>query len=295
MPCPVCGYANPAGTRQCAACGTQLIADPKPVARLGDAVCATHQEQPALAPCHRCGTFYCSACLERSGDGNLYCVQCRQRSGLPWDQRDSLGLVRAWFLTCKDLMIAPGQTLAMAPRDGTLGSSLLFATIASVLGVGTTFIGVFALQGTVAALTKSWSGVDKSAVVGLLGGILGFGIFLFIFVAFQLVMLFVLSGIEHIVLTLTGERDLGPYTVTLRSHALSLAPYVLGVLPICGFWVMLMWALVLRCFALINLQKVSAGRAVVAVIAPVVVLCGCGLAFYFMLFAAIFSAAGLSR
>src|SRR5262245_10219397 len=123
MPCPVCGYSNPTGTPKCAACGTQLIAEPKPAARAGDAVCATHKDQPALQPCGRCGTFYCAACLERASDGQLYCVQCRSRSSLPWDQRDQLGLMRAWFQTCTKLMLEPGQTLANTARDGTIGSS----------------------------------------------------------------------------------------------------------------------------------------------------------------------------
>lgn len=298
MPCPVCGYTNAAGTPKCGACGTQLIEEAKPAARLTDALCATHPQQPALAPCARCGTFYCGACLEKATDGQLYCVQCRARAGLPWDQREELGMLRAWFLTSKQLMLEPSATLKSAPRDGTIGSSLLYALVSTLCGFVPTLL--LYLVGFGGALLFAAAESEKKlggAEVGI-GAVAAIGIFIFyllFLVGMQIVSMFVLAGIEHLVLTMTGEPSLGPYTVSLRAHALGLAPFVIGLIPVCGFTVMGIWSLVLRCMTLMHLQKVSAGKAVAAVLAPMLFICGCLGLSYFAVIAAAFSAAGLSR
>ncbi len=298
MPCPVCGYANPAGAAKCAACGTQLIAEPTPAPRMGDARCATHPEQPALQPCARCGTFYCSACLEKASDGQLYCVQCRSRRGLAWDQREEHGVLRAWFLTSKDLMLEPTQTLEKAPRDGSIGSSLLFALLSSLAGWVPTLAMYLLLFGgmLIATLSKSKEEMGGGELgVGAVASIAIFIVYALMAVGGQVVSLFVLAGIEHVVLSIAGEKELGPYTVTVRAHALGLAPFILGLVPVCGLMVMSLWSLVLRCITLMHLQKVTAGKAAAAVLAPVLAICGCFGIGYFFIIAAVLSSAGLSR
>jgi len=298
MPCPVCGYSNPAGAVKCAACGTQLVADPKPVARAGDAVCATHKETPALQPCFRCGTFYCGACLERSADGQMYCVTCRSRSTLAWDQRDQLGMMRAWWMTSKALMLEPTATLQSAPRDAPVGSSLLYAMICNLVGImPTLLIYLVAFGGAMlfAAAEGQKSMGGPALGLGVVGAIVVFVFYVVLIIGMQIVSLFGLAGIEHLALHLMGEREIGGYTSTLRAHALGLAPFMLGLLPVCGATVMGLWSLVLHCITLMHLQRVSAGKAVAAVLAPVIILCGCGGLAYFFIIAAAVSAAGLSR
>jgi hypothetical protein len=298
MSCPVCGFVNVAGAQVCAACGTQLVAEPKPLARPGDAVCARHKDTPALMPCARCGTFYCGACLERGSDGQMYCIDCRSRATLlPWDRRNELGTLRAWFQTCTKLLLEPQVTLANAPRDGTLSSSILFTLLSSVAGFITT-LGLYAVAfGGVMiaglAESKKLGGAEAGIGVGAMIGILIF--YIGFIIGMQLVTLFVLAAIEHLVLHLLGEKNLAGYTTTVRAHALGLAPYMLGLVPVCGPFVMGLWSLVLRIFTLMHLQKVTAGKAVAAVLAPVVVLCGCFFLVYFLAIAAVLGASGLSR
>ncbi|MBL8949536.1 MAG: hypothetical protein JNK82_02080 [Myxococcaceae bacterium] len=298
MPCPVCGFTNPAGTFKCSACGTQLVAEPKPVARAGDAVCAIHKDTPALQPCGRCGTFYCVACLERAPDGQMYCVTCRSRSTLPWDQREQLGLMRAWWQTSKALMLEPTATLQSAPRDAPVGSSLVYALISNLVGFMPTLAlyMVLIVGALVFATNESSKGLGGPGMaLGGVGMVVALVFYIVLAIGIQIVSLFGLAGVEHLVLHLAGEREIGGYTATLRAHALGLAPFALGLIPICGFMVMGLWSLVLRCITLMHLQKVSAGKAVAAVLAPVIVLCGCGGLAYVFIIAAAVSAAGLSR
>jgi hypothetical protein len=288
--CPICGFTNVEGAIACRACGTSLVTVPLASARPGDAVCAKHASVPAVAPCDRCGTFYCGVCLSRSSDGKLYCEACRTRNvALPWDRRSELGMLKAWWQTSTLLLRAPQVTLDAAQRDAPLGSSLLFTAISTVAGFATTFAAYVLLLGVGVAASLSQAkelgtGIG-AAEGGLLVIIMGmYGVFIF---AGQIVSVLMLGGIEHGVLYVLGERNRS-YPVTVRAHAMGLAPYVLGLLPFCGLMVMGMWSLVVRCISLASLQKVSMGKAVVAVLSPLLVLCGCIGAFYvFMMMAVI--------
>jgi hypothetical protein len=99
------------------------------------------------------------------------------------------------------------------------------------------------------------------------------------------------AGIDHLGLMLLGAKPKS-YTVTVRANALSMGPYLVGLVPFCGFYVFFLWALVLRIIAIMYLHKTTAGRATAAVLLPVVLLCG-GV---FLLYAAVFAlAAGFAR
>jgi hypothetical protein len=282
MSCKVCGFTNAPGALACQACGTTLEAVTEPAARAGDAVCATHKERPALAPCERCGTFYCAQCLQRASDGKLYCETCRSRSAmLPWDQRSELGMMRAWWQTSVLLLKSPQAALQNAPRDAPLASSILFTVISSVAGFGTSlFVYLVLIAGAFAVGASQAQELEGGGAAA--AGSFAMGIFLVLFYgvfffAVQLISVLVLGGIEHLMLRLLGERDLGPYTVTVRAHALGLAPYILGIFPFCGVMVMGMWSLIVRCLSLAHLQRVNGGKAAVAVLSPMAVIClGCG-------------------
>jgi hypothetical protein len=57
-----------------------------------------------------------------------------------------------------------------------------------------------------------------------------------------------------------------------------MGPYLLGLLPVCGFYIFPIWSIVLRIFALMHFHRVSGGKATAAVLAPLVLFCGaCGL------------------
>jgi hypothetical protein len=298
MSCTVCGFTNPAGVLACQACGTPLVVLDAPRARPGDAVCATHADRPALAPCERCGTFYCAVCLLRGPDGRLLCEPCRTRAvALPWDQRAELGVLRAWWKTSVLLLQSPTQTLMAAPRDASLGSSIFYALISTVAGFLTTFAAYAVMLGLAfvagasqAGKLEGDAGMAAGASVAIGAGVMiVYGITIF---AGQLIALVVLAGIEHLVLHLLGERNIGGYTVTVRAHALGLSPYLLGLVPFCGVLVMGMWSLVLRCLVLTHLQRVSTGKAVVAVLSPMAVMCFCIFGFYALMLASVLSTIG---
>ena len=109
---------------------------------------------------------------------------------------------------------------------------------------------------------------------------LGPGVFAGIFVGYAL-LIYVMSLaavlffalLDHLLLQLFGGTS-GGFEVSLRANALSLAPYVLGLVPVCGIYVFVLWSLVLRIIALSSLHKVSGGKAAAVVLAPLLLCCG---------------------
>ncbi len=258
MNCPACGYYNPLGAQTCFHCSLAL-----PVPAAGDARCARHAEVQATGACSRCGTFGCGQCLTSQGTDWL-CPACVERSGvLPWDERETIGLWRAWWRTSLKLIAAPIQTLSTAQPEASLSSSALYVTLSSLFGFGATFL----LYGVGFAVAIAF--VPDKTDAGLFVG-LYLGCVVFLLVS-QVGGLFVVAGVDHLGLLLFGA---GPrsYAVTARAYALSTAPYLVGLLPLCGFYVFPLWSLVLRVLANIHLHRTTPGRATLAVIAPTLII-----------------------
>jgi len=104
-------------------------------------------------------------------------------------------------------------------------------------------------------------------------------VYVVVLVVMQLAFMLVLSGIEHLALMGLGGNP-KRFTVTLRAHTLGTAPYLLGLVPVCGLYVFYVWALVLRIIAHSQLHKTSGGKAAAAVLLPIVVFCGCIISAY---------------
>lgn len=255
MNCPACGYYNPIGAQTCFHCSLAL---PTPAA--GDARCAAHPELQATGACSRCGTFGCAQCLTQKQEQWL-CPACLAREArLPWDDRQEIGAVKAWWRTSLRMLGSPIETLANAHRVDTVGGSLLFilfstfaANITGGLLGGRSFFGE----------------VTRDALVD---GVLGVASMTLFWFAQSLGVQFVLLPISHVALRLTGTTR--SFATTCRAHALALAPDIVGLIPMCGGFIALFWSAGLRVLALKELHGVSTGRAVIAVLAPLGLLGG---------------------
>jgi hypothetical protein len=206
---------------------------------------------------------------------------------LPWDERDSIGLWRAWWRTAVAVISAPNDTLRIAEPDAPVGSSIMFALLSTLVG----YLPTVALALPVALLTER---KESLGIPGLLGGAIA-AVFVLLFygavlLAFELGSLIVVSGLEHFALMMLGTHK--SYSVTLRAHSLGTSAYLAGILPGCGVYVHPLWSIVLRIFALMHLHKTSGGQAAAGVLLPIGLMCG-GL---FALYAAVIAlAVGLSH
>jgi hypothetical protein len=268
MNCPACGYYNPAGQERCFHCALLL-----PRSAGADARCAKHPEAQALGACTRCGTFGCQACLTQRG-AEWWCEACASRDALlPWDERERLGTWRAWWRTSLRLLSSPGQALSRAEPEAPLGSSVLFTVLSALVGFGPTVLLYAAFFVPLLALSPTRGG-DATLMALAPAVLLGYGVLL---LESQVAGLFFIAALDHVALLLLGVQPRS-YAVSVRAGALAMAPYLLGLVPVCSFYVFPIWALVLRILALMHFHQTTAGKATVAVLAPLVLLCtGVGL------------------
>ncbi len=264
MHCPACGYYNPQGQETCFHCSLPL-----PRAAGSEARCALHPEAPAVGACSRCGTFGCVGCLSQR-EADWLCAACLARvDALPWDERETLGLWRAWWRTSIKLISSPTQALTTAPADAPVGSSVLYALLSSIVGFAPT-MALYALILIPAFLLAP--GKEGDVATRFIGPVV---VVFYVVVLFtsQLAGLFVSAGLDHLALHLLGARPRS-FSVSLRAGALATGPYLLGLVPLCSFYVFPLWSLVLRVIALSHLHRTSAGLATLAVLLPLLLLCG---------------------
>jgi hypothetical protein len=263
MNCPACGYYNPSGSQTCFHCSLAL---PLPA---GDAICPVHPDVKATGACSRCGTFGCGACLAQEG-GLWLCAACRDRETvLPWDERANLGVWRAWWQTSMLMIGQPVKATLKAKPDAPLGSSLFFAALASLVGIGPTVL----LYGLAMVPVLAFSPNDDLPKFAPALVPVFVVLYLLLYVAFQMASVLVVSGIDHLALMVVGAEPRA-YTVTVRAHALSMGCYLVGLVPLCGLYVFPLWSLVLRVITNMHFHKTSGGRAAAAIVGPMLLFCG---------------------
>lgn len=224
----------------------------------------------------------------------MQCPTCRTRaSALEWDQRRELGLFRAWWLTTKRIMLAPMQTFDVVPGKGTLVESSLYAAISTVVGFAPSIL----LYALIIGGALAFGPAMKDAKIGVAAGVgIGIGALIFygiVLIGMTVASVLLFSALELLVLRLTGVKHAG-YEEAVRAHALSMASYAIGVIPICGLYVFPIYALVLRIFAIQRMQKVTTGQAAASALVPIGLCCFVGGVSYVGLIAA-FAALGGPR
>ncbi|WP_375768012.1 zinc-ribbon domain-containing protein [Archangium gephyra] len=279
LPCPHCQRPLIPGATSCPACGTSLLREVSPGS--DEPTCAFHPQRVSLAICDRCGSFACAACLRLNSRDELVCQRCHaleQDEPLPWDQREELGTLTAWWKTVLHVMFHPDTFPTLRP-EGSGGGSLLFALLSSLPGsfmMGLTYLGLVALLPSMFP-----EGTQAAGDLAALYGLFMFAFFMVVGPLASLASTVILAGLDHLVLSLGGVTR--GFQVTLRAHALSQAPWVLGAVPCVGIYVAPFWALVARAFAYHGLHRTTWGVALAGtVLTPLLSCCMCGGAWLFM-------------
>ncbi len=274
IPCPRCQSFVLPGAEHCAWCGTSLVLEATPGA--SDPVCAVHPELRSLHACARCGSFACARCLRKGYRDEPVCAACHERvpaDALPWDRRAEQGTLRAFWRTCLAVMLRPTATFEQTRPEGEMGSSLGFAALCHFAASSTTLLFYMALGFAIPREMPETDNIDPFAFRLLWMGLTGLGFVLAPF-AGMLVTL-VNAALDHLVFRLSRTGQ--PFAVTLRANALSLSPYLAGLIPICGMYIAPLWALGLRIYAYRALHRTEWGTAALGAVA--VPLLSCGLVF----------------
>ncbi|MFT3835479.1 MAG: hypothetical protein QM723_00585 [Myxococcaceae bacterium] len=180
-------------------------------------------------------------------------------AGLEWDRRRQLGTFRSYGDSARRLLRAPRATLQVTQEAGP-ASALLFAAIS---------YGCVLLPSMVFLYFASMARTFPNPVVAVIAT-LAYGAGGFALLMLQLVST---SAAEWLALRLMRQRQ-ATFRRALQAHALSESAMMLGLFPLVGPPVATIWAIGLRFLAIRQLQRVTTGQAVVAVLAPLLCLCG---------------------
>jgi hypothetical protein len=189
------------------------------------------------------------------------------RSGLPWDERQTKGLLNAFIETLKMVLSKPVAAFTAMKREGGLGEPLLYAVI------GGTFGGVFAVTYNFALRSFGSFGDRHGAMEHLFGGI-GWIFLLVLTPLFVAIGMFVVSVILHVCLMIVGGAKQS-FETTFRVVCFaegSASPLL--VIPFCGGLIVGIWKIVLYCIGLTHAHETDTGRVVIAVLLPLIVCCG---------------------
>ncbi len=193
------------------------------------------------------------------------------RSGLPWERRKELGFFNAFIETLAMVLTKPDLAFRTMKTEGGLAEPLIYALIGGCVG------GIVSLLFSLGLQSMGLFAGQRDAFAVMAGMGIGSIAFIVLIPIFIVVGLFIGAAIVHLCLMIVGGANKS-FEVTFRVLAFSQGSTgPLQMIPVCGGLIAGVWALVVNCIGLARAHETSTGRAVLAVLLPLVVCCGGGI------------------
>jgi hypothetical protein len=190
------------------------------------------------------------------------------RSGLPWDHRQERGFWNAFVETLLMVLTKPDLAFRAMKIEGGLAEPLIYALIGAGLG------GIVSLLFSLGLQSMGLFTGQRNAFTVMAGMGIGSILFIVLVPVFIVIGLFIGSAIIHLCLMIVGGANKS-FEATFRVIAFSQGSTgPLQIIPICGGLIAGVWALVINCIGLARVHETSTGRAVLAVLLPLIVCCG---------------------
>ncbi len=234
-------------------------------------------EKPAAAPVSG-ATEPSAVPVSLSGSG----AAAGSGGGLPWEHRQELGFLKAYFDTAIMVLTKPAIAFGLMKTEGDMMGPMLFALIGCSAGIIVAVLVQLGLH-SIGLMAR------QNAMFGM--GAVGFGALGYIILVPVLVIVsvFIASGIFHLCLMMVGGAKKS-FETTFRVICFSCgSTYLLSMIPFCGWTIAGVWNVVVEIIGLARAHETDTGKAVMAVLLPIVVCCGGGLLFAFMIGAGLLS------
>jgi hypothetical protein len=189
-------------------------------------------------------------------------------AGLPWEHREQLGFWKAYVDTVVTVLTKPGEAFAMMKTEGDMTGPLLFALIGGCAGIIVSVLVQLALH------SIGFMADRQSAMFGI--GMVGIWSLAYILFAPVLVAIgvFIGSGILHLCLMIVGGAKKSFETTFRVVCFTSGSTYLLSMIPFCGGMIAMVWNIVVEIIGLARAHETETGKAVMAVLLPIIVCCG---------------------
>jgi hypothetical protein len=196
-------------------------------------------------------------------------------AGLPWEERERQGAVAAFVETARLFITDPSRAFARAKRRGDLFSPIAFAVVLGWIGVVFQSLWSLALGSTFTDLLPPQ--MREASAFGFATQTVGLLVQIVLAPVFIVVVLFIGAGIVHLMLMMVGgtrDSEAG-FEGTLRALAYSAVSQLGGVVPFAGGLIAMVWGIVLETIGLATLHRTSHGKALAAVLLPLLLCCVC--------------------
>jgi hypothetical protein len=190
---------------------------------------------------------------------------------LPWEARETRGLLPSFFDTLGLLVTRPTEAWARMRESGDSTSPLLFGTAVCWLSMAlhSVLFRMIALPILPGALGRRF---------GMLGRFGGAALVVRLIVApfIIAIALFLGAAILHFCCMLVGalENSRSGFEGSLRAVCYSEVSSLASVIPFIGGLIAIVWWIVLALQGVERLHRTTSGKAAAAVLIPVVVCCG---------------------
>lgn len=198
-----------------------------------------------------------------------------QPPGNPWDQRQQLGFAQAFIENVKLFVINPTEAFARTRRTGDFVNPLIFAVL--IGWIGAVFGQLWGLLFNASMTTMMPPEMREAMGQSMMMGGAGFVITLVVYPFLAVIGLFLLAGILHLCLMLVGgtaQSDAG-FEGTFRTASYASVASLAYIVPAVGGLIYIVWAIVLWVIGLSTLHRTTQGKALFAVLIPIVLCCLC--------------------
>ena len=226
-------------------------------------------EQQETNECVKCGVviskFFQFQEMAKTYVGQVREITAEEQASPSWESGE--GFIGAFFTTTKEVLFSPTQFFKKVAASEGYWAPLIYGVICGVIG-------------GCAAILWQWLFASKFLPMQILSMIPFFGIVLIIFLAglpFAIALSLVVgTGITHLCLMIVGGNRKGIES-TFRALCYAYSGNLFGIIPFIGSTIGGIYTLVLTIIGVREVHGISTGRAVLAVLLPLMVLVGLGI------------------
>lgn len=190
------------------------------------------------------------------------------RGGLPWEHREERGFFNAFIETLMMVLTKPDAAFKAMKTEGGLVEPLIYALIGGCAG------GIVSLLFSLGLQSMGLFSGQRDAFSMMAGAGVGTIAFIILMPVMIVIGLFIGTAIVHVCLMIVGGANKS-FETTFRVLSFSQGSTgPLQMIPVCGGLIACVWALVANCIGLSRAHETTTGRAVLAVLLPLIVCCG---------------------